>query len=785
MPRNVTVTFKDGTSHVYQGVPDDATPAQVEARAAQEFNGKAVAGLDGGAAAAPRPGPIDMGPEGVSTAGVVGQGAIDSLKSAGDTALSLGTGMISQPVSGIAGLVAAPFVGADKAADIVHKTQEAFTWQPRSDAGKRTAAVIAKPLKWAADKSDAAGQVVADATGSPLAGALTTTAIQSAPALAAPEVRGAFASAGRGAASTVRGIGTAARANTTAVDAARAATEANSASTITNTGAVTDNTLAAKANSTAARANSTTTANNTKATAANTGAINKLTDAVQKAKDYALSVKLDWDSLGDSTRAKLTQIAQDGGDLTKLSPDAVARESRLQSLDVPVPATRGQLERNPATMRREANVAGTDGGKPINDTYLAANQALLDNLDVLKGKVSGTGKTAATATNLEQAGSSVQGAARGKAQFVKKQVDELYKTARATEPDAQASLTPVTDLLQSNPEIQHLGWVQSWLDKAAKLKQKQAVAAGDPAAAEGPVAMTHASLAELADLRSQALAISRTGGKEGLYAGNVARAIDTAMEDVPAGADAWKAANQAFRKYKTEFTDQGAVADLVDNASRTDRATALESTVKTVTNGSLEDVRNIKRSLLTGGDATTRTAGKQAWRDLRSQVVQQIKDDATKSPSIMADGADNLQVGALKRSIDKIGPDKLNELFGPGTARQLDNILKAAIDVKTMPAAGPPVGSTTMQNVLTFLEKGLDKVPIVGGPAVDILKGAAQIKKIGAGAREAKRATTTPLNEALSKASSQARKDRIIGNPEEAKPLVPLSSMYSQKEAKK
>jgi hypothetical protein len=51
MPRNITVTFADGTSHVYQGAPDDVTPDQVEERAAKEF-GKKVAALDGGRQAA-------------------------------------------------------------------------------------------------------------------------------------------------------------------------------------------------------------------------------------------------------------------------------------------------------------------------------------------------------------------------------------------------------------------------------------------------------------------------------------------------------------------------------------------------------------------------------------------------------------------------------------------------------------------------------------------------------------------------------------------------------------
>lgn len=51
MPRNITVTFDDGTKHVYQQAPDNLTPDQVSARAQQDF-GKSVASLDGGRPAA-------------------------------------------------------------------------------------------------------------------------------------------------------------------------------------------------------------------------------------------------------------------------------------------------------------------------------------------------------------------------------------------------------------------------------------------------------------------------------------------------------------------------------------------------------------------------------------------------------------------------------------------------------------------------------------------------------------------------------------------------------------
>jgi hypothetical protein len=48
MPRDVTITFDDGTSHQYNGVPDEVTPDQITERAGKEFAGKTLKAIDGG-----------------------------------------------------------------------------------------------------------------------------------------------------------------------------------------------------------------------------------------------------------------------------------------------------------------------------------------------------------------------------------------------------------------------------------------------------------------------------------------------------------------------------------------------------------------------------------------------------------------------------------------------------------------------------------------------------------------------------------------------------------------
>lgn len=77
MPRNITITFEDGTSHTYQNAPDNVTPEQVSQRAQQEF-GKRVKALDGGRASRPVPPPARTPPR-----QSVGNSLLDSAKAVG------------------------------------------------------------------------------------------------------------------------------------------------------------------------------------------------------------------------------------------------------------------------------------------------------------------------------------------------------------------------------------------------------------------------------------------------------------------------------------------------------------------------------------------------------------------------------------------------------------------------------------------------------------------------------------------------------------------------------
>lgn len=175
---------------------------------------------------------------------------------------------------------------------------------------------------------------------------------------------------------------------------------------------------------------------------------------VARAKNYAsTTLGLDWNSLSDAVRQRITSIAKDSTTLQGLNPDAVARQARLESLPVPVKTTAGKLTRDPVQMRNESNAAATEAGRPIRQMDVAANKALLENLNVLKERVRGQGETRGVSESPEQVGSSIQDAARLKLSKKKAEVSSLYKTAEAAgEMQGNVSTRALIKLINETPD---------------------------------------------------------------------------------------------------------------------------------------------------------------------------------------------------------------------------------------------------------------------------------------------------------------------------------------------
>ncbi|MFX4978884.1 hypothetical protein ABTC37_19635, partial [Acinetobacter baumannii] len=92
------------------------------------------------------------------------------------------------------------------------------------------------------------------------------------------------------------------------------------------------------------------------------------------------------------------------------------------------------------------------------------------------------------------------------------------------------------------------------------------------------------------------------------------------------------------------------IKDLTLNKTGTDdRRVALEDIQKRIIHdGSLDDLRVAKRTLLTSGED-----GKQAWRDIQGQTLQEIKNAATAGVAPDGQGNQMVSAAALNKAIKR------------------------------------------------------------------------------------------------------------------------------------
>lgn len=110
-------------------------------------------------------------------------GLLDFLLGVGELGLTAASGAIAEPVSGLAGMVAAPFVGMDKAGKVIETVQEIGTYKPKTESAARTAQAVGEAVQPIIEKPMAAYKSLADKAAEK-AGPAAGAAIMTAPALA-------------------------------------------------------------------------------------------------------------------------------------------------------------------------------------------------------------------------------------------------------------------------------------------------------------------------------------------------------------------------------------------------------------------------------------------------------------------------------------------------------------------------------------------------------------------------------------------------------------------------
>ena len=172
MPRDITVTFDDGSTHVYQNAPDNLTPDVVSARAQQDF-GKAVKALDGGRAVAGNATKLEVSLR-------------DRIMGVIETPLALGAtlgGAAIAPIVGVAGTLASGKYGTQEGIRAGEEAMKAVQYQPRTQTAREALGAIGEFLQPVTN----ALPPTMGATGSTL-NALAGPAMQQAGAIARPVI---------------------------------------------------------------------------------------------------------------------------------------------------------------------------------------------------------------------------------------------------------------------------------------------------------------------------------------------------------------------------------------------------------------------------------------------------------------------------------------------------------------------------------------------------------------------------------------------------------------------
>ena len=378
---------------------------------------------------------------------------------------------------------------------------------------------------------------------------------------------------------------------------------------------------------------------------------------------------------------------------------ALERQTRAQSLRVPVDLTKGQATRQPAIQRFETETAKTypeTVGAPLLQRQIDTNQKILSNFDAY---TSATG--AEMPGLLRPVGQIVDAALVKQAKEAKNKVNSAYAAARAS--------GDTKELVRYEPIVSYIE------EQGPTVKQQLAPILGaveDQLRKNDPSGLGVVSIDALEDIYQFIGKNAQEGTPNAVQARELKNLINQSTEG--AGGDLYKSARQLRVQYARQFEDASYVDKLLrKKPGTTDRAVALEDVFEhAVLKGSFDDTRNIAVLLKKGG-----ADGQQAWRELQGQTLEYIKDQATKSIQRDANGRPIPSAAAMNNVIRNLDADgKLDYIFGKKGAEEIRNLRDVITDVYS-PVQGTVNYSNTTSTLINAL-KNINKTPLSRVPGV-------------------------------------------------------------------
>ncbi|QIC70753.1 glycoside hydrolase family 24 protein [Acinetobacter indicus] len=360
---------------------------------------------------------------------------------------------------------------------------------------------------------------------------------------------------------------------------------------------------------------------------------------------------------------------------------ATVRQALAADLPVKPELTQGQISRDPAQLKFEVEAAkDPEMGAPLRQRYEQQHQAVQQSIDVF------IDQTGAEKGSAREAGLLVDDALQKQMQADKNRVRVAYKKAD----DSEEATTPVDitnpvsvledgdlsviDYLNSQPELPTTPIITAAKRTAVSLGIAQK---GE----DGQLVPDNPTIKQLEKWRSE------INGNVNQEAPNIRQAtilknfIDAHIE--PHAGSLYKAARIERKRFADKWENHAIVKDLVETKKGTDdRKVAFENVVdRVVYRGSLDDLRQAKRTIMTAGPE-----GQQAWREIQASVLRDIKDQATQGVAPDAQGNQMISPAKLNAQIRKLD-DKLDFIFGKQGADKLRALNEVSKTIFTVPAS--------------------------------------------------------------------------------------------------
>jgi len=406
------------------------------------------------------------------------------------------------------------------------------------------------------------------------------------------------------------------------------------------------------------------------------------------------------------------QAAKAGSVGAAATPEAIMRQAQAEQLPVPVQLTKGQATREFGQTQFERETAKLpDVGAPLRERYATQNEQVMRNFDAW------IDESGAMAPDLRSVGKSVDQAIVNKSKTAKAKIRAAYKDAEKAGELEQPIETPalVAHLNDAIPEVATAPVLDTAIKKAVQLG----------IAEQGPDGTLIPRAAPLKNVEAFRQAMNRAS--DPLDAPNMRQItimkglIDDATEN--AGGDVYKYARRLRKDYANEFENRAVISQLLrTKPGTTDRAVAFEDIFKkTIIDGSLDDVRMLRKTLQTAGDE-----GRQAWKELQGQTMAQLRDAAFGNSARDERGNPILSAAALDRRVKSLDADgKLDFIFGKKGAEQIRTLNDLAKVIFTAPP-----GSVNTSNTASALRVALDAFATgtltgIPAPAVTALRAVA------------------------------------------------------------